>query len=74
MIREGSSNITAGAASLHQASKDAGRKSSLLGRLAGQGKNPGIAAASMSAVDLQNALATSFGAQAVARANKAMRR
>lgn len=73
MIREGSNQST-GAASLHHASKDAGRKSSLLGRLAGQGRNVGTAAASMSAVDLQNALATSFGAQAVVRANKAMRK
>lgn len=72
IIREGSSQ-TNGAASL-RTGKDAARKSSLLGRLAGRGNKVSNAASSLSAVDLQNALATSFGLQKAARANNAMRR
>ncbi len=55
-------------------SKEGSRKPSLLGRLAGKGNTHSHAAGSMSANDLQNALASSFGVRAAARADKAMSR
>ena len=73
IIREGSSQ-TAGPGSLKLAGREGNRKSSLLGRLAGKGNRLRDAAGSVSTVDLQNALATSFGVQAAARANNALRR
>lgn len=72
IIREGSSQ-TVGPGVLRQAGREA-KKSSLLGRLAGKGNRLGDAAGMVSTVDLQNALATSFGVQAAARANNALRR
>ncbi len=64
----------AGSSSVKQhESKDA-RKPSLLGRLAGSSNKLGPATGSMSAIDLQNALASSFGARAAAKANNAMKR
>lgn len=73
IIREGSSQ-TAGPGIIRQAGREAKKKSSLLGRLAGKGNKLGNTAGVMSTVDLQNALATSFGVQAAARANNALRR
>lgn len=58
----------------HHESKEACRKPSLLGRLAGSSSKLGPAAGSMSATDLQNALASSCGARLAAKANNAMKR
>ena len=73
IIRAGNGQTT-GAASFKQAGREASKQSSLLGRLAGKGNRLSNAAGSVSTVDLQNALATSFGVQAAARANNALRK
>lgn len=73
IIKEGSSQA-AGAASLKQAGTKASKKSSLLRRLAGKGSRLGDAAGKVSAADLQNALASSFGVHSAARAHNALRK
>ncbi len=71
----GDSSGGAGSSSVKQhESKEASRKPSLLGRLAGSSSKLGPAASSMSATGLQNTLASSFGAHAAAKANNAMKR
>ena len=71
----GESTNTAGSmAAALQESKEAFKKPSLLGRLAGTSSKLSPAAGSMSANDLQHALASSFGARAAAKANNAMKR
>ncbi len=73
MLGDSSGGAGSSSAKQHE-SKEASRKPSLLGRLAGSSSKLGPAAGSMSATDLQNALASSFGAHAAAKANNAMKR
>lgn len=57
-----------------QESRDKSRKPSLLGRLAGKGSKHNALGGSMSANDLQSALASSFGMRAAAKANSVIKR
>lgn len=73
MLGDSAGGASRSSAKQHE-SKDASRKPSLLGRLAGSSSMLGPATGCMSATDLQIALASSFGARAAAKANHAMKR
>ena len=73
MLGDSSGRSGSSSATQHE-SKETSRKPSLLGRLAGSSSKLSPAPGSMSATDLQNALASSFGARAAAKANNAMKR
>ncbi|KAA6429962.1 MAG: hypothetical protein FRX49_00394 [Trebouxia sp. A1-2] len=73
MLGDSAGRAGSSSATQHE-SKEAFRKPSLLGRLAGSSTKLGPVAGSMSASDLQNALASSFGARAAAKANNALKR